>query len=104
MALRRAVHEVSTGTRCQCGASVAVGARTGRVNVIEFEVGDLVIGAGEIPGRKTSCLTVRRGSVVYTCAYFRNKVEEQRFTDAFKEMLAKLGVKLLEEKDDQETI
>ncbi len=54
--------------------------------MIEMERGDLAVGVGHMPDRKQQCVTVRRGSVVYTVAYCRNDEEARRLVAALTEL------------------
>lgn len=55
--------------------------------MIEFQRGDLAVGVGRMPMRKSQCVTVRRGSVIYTAAYCRNDEEADRLVGALCELL-----------------
>ncbi len=52
----------------------------------ELERGDLAVGVTRHPMRKSICVTVRRGSTVYTAAYCRNEEEADRLWDALVEL------------------
>lgn len=56
------------------------------MNGVEFTRGDLGVGITKMPWRKSICVTVRRGSVVYTAAYCRNEEEAERLRDALEEL------------------
>ena len=53
----------------------------------ELERGDLAVGITRHPLRKQVCVTVRRGSVVYTAAYCRNEEEADRLWAALRELV-----------------
>ncbi len=52
----------------------------------ELQRGDLAIGVGYHPLRKSVTIQVRRGSVVYTVAYCRNEDEADRLWQALLEL------------------
>ena len=52
----------------------------------ELERGDLAVGVTRHPLRKSICVTVRRGSTVYTAAYCRNEEEADRLWAALVEL------------------
>lgn len=52
----------------------------------ELERGNLSVGVTRMPWRKSVCVTVRRGSVIYTTAYCRSDEEAQRLWDALVEL------------------
>lgn len=41
---------------------------------------------GPVPERKSIALCVVDGSVIHTCAYFRDEAEAERFLDAFRQI------------------
>lgn len=54
--------------------------------MIEFQRGDMAVGVGNLPMRKSICVTVRRGVTVYAAAYCRNDAEAERLIDALCEL------------------
>ncbi|GAA0495017.1 hypothetical protein Ade02nite_19340 [Paractinoplanes deccanensis] len=52
----------------------------------QLERGDLAVGVTRHPLRKSICVTVRSGSVVYVAAYCRNEEEADRLWAALVEM------------------
>ena len=53
----------------------------------ELERGDLAVGTTRHPLRKQVCVTVRRGSVVYTAAYCRSEEEADQLWAALRELV-----------------
>lgn len=58
--------------------------------MIEFSRGDVSIGVGPVEGRKSSRVTVTRGSVMWTSAYLRNEDEERRLVEALTQLFGEV--------------
>lgn len=52
---------------------------------------------GPMPERKKVALCVMDGSVIYTCAYFRDEAEAERFLDAFRQITGMPGRRGIDE-------
>lgn len=55
---------------------------------------------GPIPERKSIALCIMHGSVVYTCAYFCNEEEAERFLDALRQITGMPERRGIDEQDN----